>query len=74
MQRTIFIIGGCALFIFVTLIQPGADERRQYQRELIAQKLPAGCQILDLGQYADIDRLVTINCDGRPTNTLNAKR
>jgi hypothetical protein len=73
MQRTIFITGGCALWILLTLIQPGADERRRVQRELFAKKLPADCQIFDLGQFADIDRVVAINCDGRSTNTLNTK-
>lgn len=73
MGRYWIIAGGGLAFILVMTARPDPEIFTEWQRGQIAKKLPEGCQMLDLGQYADINRLVAVNCDRRLTNTLNDK-
>ena len=44
-------------------------EERAEQRQLIQRQLPKGCQMYDLGPYAEFERLVAVTCPGTVTTT-----
>lgn len=57
-----------ALIAIITLSSCTEEERAQ-QRGEIRKQLPDGCQIYDLGQYADIRRLVVVHCQNSQATT-----
>lgn len=48
-----------------------SDEERAGQRLRIQQELPAGCEIRDLGSYANVPRVVAVICDGRSASATH---
>ena len=65
MGRFWILAGGGLAFFIVMTARPDPGIFIESQRGQIAKNLPAGCKMLDVGQYANINRLVAINCDAR---------
>lgn len=53
---------------------PTTEERHAAEDERVSSRLPDGCEIRDVGQYRDIDHVVVVYCDGRPTVTTTSER
>jgi hypothetical protein len=42
------------------------------ERDLINEKLPRGCVMRDLGEYAEIRHVIVVTCKGSDTTTTSA--
>lgn len=56
-----------ALCLLLAACEPTVEQMNN-----VRSHLPAGCELLDLGAYGEIDRLVVVTCDGRKTVSTNS--
>ncbi len=50
------------------LILSGCDDSpTPGEKALVEAKLPPGCELIDLGEYGEIDRLVIVRCQAADT-------
>lgn len=47
------------------------NEVTEEQKTTIANRLPAGCQLRDLGSFADVNHVIMVRCEGKPTETAS---
>ena len=58
--------------VAVACLLLAACEPTAEQVSNVRSQLPEGCELLDLGAYGEIDRLVVVTCDGRQTVSTNS--
>lgn len=47
----------------LALVACKSEEQLAGERALINTRLPAGCEVVDLGEYGSIDQVVAVICD-----------
>jgi hypothetical protein len=66
-MTSIKIVAVAAACLLLAACEPTAEQMTN-----VRSQLPAGCELLDLGAYGEIDRLVVVTCDGRQTVSTNS--
>lgn len=59
------------MLIISAMLLSGCEVEDEAQLTLIQTRLPEGCTIGDLGEYADIRHVLIVTCEGRDTLSLN---
>lgn len=61
-----------AAIVVASLLLAGCAQTEE-EKAVVRTKLPAGCQLMELGEYGSIRNLIIVTCRNRDTTTINSR-